>query len=179
MRKRSELLAHVQPTTSQDHRPEIGQKIAAEANRHGVAERFAEPAVHKNTAVDLGLITDDDALLTDLALAVMTTATPYDAPTFYRLRSIPREGKSWPSGCAMKCMRCTPSPACRRSSRTAAWSRVRGNPQANARVPRARNSATRPSSGPCPKRPCCAYAIIRQGSSIWPDGITRMARAKR
>jgi hypothetical protein len=93
MCKRSELLAHVQPTTSQDHRPEIGQKISAKANRHSVAERFAEPAVHKNTAVDLGLITDDDALLTDLALAVVTAATPHDAPTFYRLRSIPGGGK--------------------------------------------------------------------------------------
>src|SRR5215216_1747950 len=38
-RNRAELLAHVQQTTSQDHLPAIGQKIAYKANREEVAER--------------------------------------------------------------------------------------------------------------------------------------------
>jgi transposase len=45
MRKRAELLAHIQNTTSQYNLPEIGKKIAYKANREGVAERFPEPAV--------------------------------------------------------------------------------------------------------------------------------------
>jgi hypothetical protein len=48
MRKRSELLAPVQHTNSQDTLPESGKKIAYKANRDGVAERFADPAVHKS-----------------------------------------------------------------------------------------------------------------------------------
>jgi len=40
MRKRAELLAHVQNTNSQYNLPEIGKKIAYKANREGVAERF-------------------------------------------------------------------------------------------------------------------------------------------
>src|SRR5262245_57915638 len=48
MRKRAELLAHVQNTNSQYNLPEIGKKIAYKANRHGVADRFADPAVHKS-----------------------------------------------------------------------------------------------------------------------------------
>src|SRR6266542_4258860 len=44
-RKRAELLAHIQHTNSQYHRPEIGQKLAYKANRVGVAERFLDPAV--------------------------------------------------------------------------------------------------------------------------------------
>ena len=57
MRKRAELLAHVQQTNSQYNLPEIGKKIAYKANREGVAERFDDPAVQKTLAVDLELIT--------------------------------------------------------------------------------------------------------------------------
>lgn len=44
MRKRAELLAHVQNTNSQYNLPEIGKKIAYKANREGVAERFSDPS---------------------------------------------------------------------------------------------------------------------------------------
>jgi hypothetical protein len=36
--------------------PEIGTKIAYKAHRAGVAERFADPAVHKSLEGDLALI---------------------------------------------------------------------------------------------------------------------------
>jgi hypothetical protein len=65
MRQRAELLAHVQNTNSQYNLPEIGKKIAYKANRHGFAERYADPAVHKSIEVDLALITYYDQLLTD------------------------------------------------------------------------------------------------------------------
>jgi transposase len=56
MRKRAALLSHVQNTNSQSNLPEIGKKIAYQANREGVAERFADPAVQKTIEVDLALI---------------------------------------------------------------------------------------------------------------------------
>jgi transposase len=93
MRTRAELLAHVQHTNSHYHLPDSGKKIADKANRDGVAERFADPAGHKSLEVDLGLITYDDQLLTDLELAIVKSAKPHDANTFYRLRSIPGVGK--------------------------------------------------------------------------------------
>jgi transposase len=93
MRKRAELLAHVQNTNSQYNLPEIGKKIAYKANRDGVAERFADPAVQKSIEVDLGLITYYDQLLTDLELSIVKSAKQHDANTFYRLRSIPGVGK--------------------------------------------------------------------------------------
>ncbi len=93
MRKRAELLAHIQHTNSQYHRPEIGQKLAYKANRVGVAERFLDPAVHKSIEVDLALIGHDDRLLADLELSIVQTAKEPDAQTFYRLRSIPGVGK--------------------------------------------------------------------------------------
>jgi transposase len=91
-RTRAALLAPVQQTNSQDHLPELGQKIASTANRTGVAERCDDPAVPKNIAVDLGLITYDDALLTDRERSIVKPATHHDAHTFYRLGSIPGVG---------------------------------------------------------------------------------------
>jgi transposase len=93
MRKRSELLAHVQQTNSQSNLPEIGKNIADKANRAGIAERFAEPAVQKSIEVDLALITYDDQLLSDLELSIVKSAKQHDATTFYRLRSVPGVGK--------------------------------------------------------------------------------------
>ena len=58
-----------------------------------MAERFDDAAVQKNIAVDLALITYDDDLLTDLEWSIVQTAKQHDAPTFYRLRSIPGVGK--------------------------------------------------------------------------------------
>jgi transposase len=66
VRKRAELLTHVQQTNSQYNLPDLGKKIAYKANRNGVATRFPDPAVQKSVAVDLALIGYDDPLLSDL-----------------------------------------------------------------------------------------------------------------
>jgi transposase len=93
MRKRAELLTHVQQTNSQYNLPEIGKKIAYKANRDGVAERVPEPAVQKSIAVDLALIGHYDHLLRDMELSVLKTAKPHDANTLYLLRTIPGIGE--------------------------------------------------------------------------------------
>ncbi len=92
-RKRGALLAHVQNTNSQYTLPAIGKKIASKANRDGVAERFADPAVQKSIEVDLALITSYDALLRDVELSIVTTAKHHDAHTLYLLQTVPGIGK--------------------------------------------------------------------------------------
>jgi transposase len=93
MRKRADLLAQVQNTNSQYNLPEIGKKLAYKANRDGVAERFADPAVHKTIEVDLALITYYDQLLTELELSIVKTAKQHDAQTLYLLQTVPGIGK--------------------------------------------------------------------------------------
>jgi transposase len=93
MRKRAELLAHVQNTNSPYNLPEIGKKIAYKANRDGVAERFHDAAVQKTIEVDLALITYDDELLKDLELYILKTARHHDAHTLYLLQTLPGIGK--------------------------------------------------------------------------------------
>jgi transposase len=92
MRTRAELWAHVQNTTSQDNLPVIGQKLADNANRDGVAQRFAEPAVHKSIDVDLALSTDDDQLLGDMERSLIQAATHHDANTLSRWPTVPGIG---------------------------------------------------------------------------------------
>ena len=48
--------------------------------------------MHKSIAVDLALITDDDALLRDGELSLVKTAKPHDAHTLYRLHTVPGIG---------------------------------------------------------------------------------------
>jgi transposase len=79
MRKRAELLAHVQHTNSPDNLPEIGKNIAYQANREGVAERFDDPAVQKTIAVDLDLLTYDDQMLSALERLIIKTAQQHEA----------------------------------------------------------------------------------------------------
>jgi transposase len=93
MRKRAELLAHIQNTNSQYNLPEIGKKIAYKANRDGVAERFPEPAVQKSIEVDLALIDHYDQLLRDVELSIGKTAKQHNAHTLYLLRTVPGIGE--------------------------------------------------------------------------------------
>jgi transposase len=93
MRKRAELLGHIQQTNSQYNLPDIGKKIAYKANRDGVAERFADPAVHKSIEVDLALLGHDDELLRDIELSILKAAQQHDANTLYLLRTGPGIGE--------------------------------------------------------------------------------------
>src|SRR5439155_3237106 len=67
--------------------------IAYKANREGVAERFADPAVQKSIEVDLALSTYYDQLLGDVELAIVKAAKHHDANTLYLLQTVPGIGK--------------------------------------------------------------------------------------
>jgi len=82
MRKRADLLPHVQQTNHQYNLPEIGKTIADNANRAGMAARFPDPAGQKSRAVDLALMDSYDRLLTNLELEFVQTAKAHDAQTF-------------------------------------------------------------------------------------------------
>jgi len=92
MRKRAELLAHIQQTNRQDNLPQSGKKIAYKANRDGVAERFPDPAVQKSMEVDLALIGHYDQLLRDVELSMGRTAKHHDPHTLSLRRTVPGLG---------------------------------------------------------------------------------------
>jgi len=86
-------LAHVQHTQRQYTLPESGKKIADQAHRDGGAERLAAPAGQQTLAGDLALIPYDANLLQALALSLLKTAQPHDAPTLYLWQTVPGIGQ--------------------------------------------------------------------------------------
>lgn len=93
VRKRGQLLAHIQMTSHQYNLEPLGKRIAYPANRLGVAEHFPDPAVRKSIGVDLALLARYDELITDLELDLVRRAKQHDPQAFQRLRSIPGIGK--------------------------------------------------------------------------------------
>jgi transposase len=91
--KRAELLAHMQNTNSQYNLPEMGKKLAYQANREGVEEHFPDPSVRKTIEVDVSLIDHYDKLLGEVELYITRTAKAQDVQTFARLQSVPGIGK--------------------------------------------------------------------------------------
>jgi len=93
VRRRANLLAHIQNTNHQYNLPPIGKKIAYKSNRDGVVERFSDPGVRAIVQLDLDLIGHYDQLLTDLELQIVKRAIQHDPQAFHRLRTIPCVGK--------------------------------------------------------------------------------------
>jgi transposase len=92
-RKRAALLPHGQNTNRQDNLPELGKKLAYKANRDGVAERFADPAVHKSRDMDLARLDAYDQRLRAVELALGHMAKQHEAHTLDLLRPVPGIGK--------------------------------------------------------------------------------------
>jgi transposase len=93
VRKRGQLLAHIQNTRAQYNLPEFKRRLAYPANRDGVSAQFADPSVRKSIEVDLAFIDQYDTLIVDLELTIIREAKRHDADAFHRLRSVPGIGK--------------------------------------------------------------------------------------
>jgi transposase len=93
VRKRGQLLAHIQNTRAQYQLPEFGRRLAYPANREGISEHFTDPSVRKSIDVDLALLERYDGLITDLELTIVREAKRHDGDAFHRLRSVPGIGK--------------------------------------------------------------------------------------
>ncbi len=93
VRKRAELLAHIQNTHHQYNRPEPRAKVAYKANRAGVAEGFSDPDARRSIEVDFSLIEHHDQVIRELELHLVRQAKQHDPDAFHRLRTIPGVGK--------------------------------------------------------------------------------------
>src|SRR4029434_4821749 len=93
VRKRAELLAHIQNTNSQYNLPEIGKKLAYKAKREGVEEHFPDPSVRKTIELEVSLIDHYDQLLGEVELYITRSAKTHDVQTFARLQSVPGIGQ--------------------------------------------------------------------------------------
>jgi len=83
VRKRGELLAHIQNTRAQYDLPAFERRLAYPANRDGVSAHFPDPSVRKSVDVDLALIDQYDTLIVDLELTIVREAKRHDADAFH------------------------------------------------------------------------------------------------
>ncbi len=93
VRKRGELLGHIQNTRAQYNLPAFARRLAYPANRDGVREHFPDPSVRKSIEVDLAQLEQYDSLINDLEVTIVREAKRHDADAFHRLRSAPGIGK--------------------------------------------------------------------------------------
>ncbi len=93
VRRRGNLLAHIQNTHHQYNLSVPVAKVAYKANREGVAERFLDPDARKSLEVDLLLIGHYDQVIRDLELHLVRRAKQHDPQAYQRLRSVPGIGK--------------------------------------------------------------------------------------
>lgn len=84
VRKRAELLAHIQNTNNQYNLPDIEKRLNYAANREGVAERFEDLSARMSIKVDLDMIANYDQTIKSLDLFIERTAK-VDAGNVLRL----------------------------------------------------------------------------------------------
>lgn len=93
MRKRSELLAHIQNTRNQYNLPSFEKTISRKNNRGKVVDHFDDPAVQKSMELNLSLIDHYDSILRKTENYILNHVKAHNANEFYLLRTIPGVGE--------------------------------------------------------------------------------------
>jgi len=95
VRKRAELIAHIQITNAQYNLPPFTKKLIYAKNRAelNVAERFPEGPVRKSIEINLALVDALDQQLAAVELYLERTVKVEDPRSYHLLRTIPGVGK--------------------------------------------------------------------------------------
>jgi transposase len=93
MRKRAELLVHIQNTNSQYNLPEFGARIAKPHLRREAAAHFLEPAVRKSVELDVSVIDHYDRELPALERYIESAAHAHDPVALALVRTVPGLGQ--------------------------------------------------------------------------------------
>ena len=95
VRKRAELMTHLQILNAQYNLTPFPKKLSFAANRQEmkIAEQFSDVSVQKNAAADLAVIDCLDEVISELELYLTRTAKVDSVQTYQRLQTIPGVGK--------------------------------------------------------------------------------------
>jgi transposase len=93
MRKRADLLAHIQNTASQYNLPPLGTRVDRKGERDSIPAHFPDPIVRRSIELDLALISHYDGLLKTLEQELALMAKGHDAFAYHLLRSVPGVGR--------------------------------------------------------------------------------------
>lgn len=95
VRKRAELIAHIQIVNAQYNLPPFAKKLIYATNRAElkVAEQFPDAHVRKSISLDLALVDALDVHIADVELYLQRTVKVEDPHTYFLLQTIPGVGK--------------------------------------------------------------------------------------
>ena len=93
VRKRADLLVHIQNTNAQYNLPEFGKKIARKMHREGIADLFPDPEVRRSIEIDIELIDHLDLILEGLCREIRRSAARHDPQALALLRTVPGVGR--------------------------------------------------------------------------------------
>jgi len=95
MRKRGELLTHLQILNAQYNLAPFAKRLCSAGNREDlkIAECFGDASVQQNAAADLAVIDRLDEVIADLERYLIRTAKVDSLQTYQRLQTIPGVGK--------------------------------------------------------------------------------------
>jgi transposase len=93
VRRRSELLAHLQMSQTQYNLERSPARLDRARNRTGLAERFPEGSCRTSVSADCSMIEVLDGLITSLERELVRTTKLDDLASFHRLRSVPGIGE--------------------------------------------------------------------------------------
>lgn len=92
VRKRAELMAHIQNTIIQYNLPPLEDRIDHARKRLDLLEHFEDEDVQMSMAANMAMLDGYDATISELELFLERRAKIHDASTFYLLRTIPGVG---------------------------------------------------------------------------------------
>jgi len=93
VRKRADLMAHIQNTNSQCNLPEFGKKTSHRLNAGWIAEQFSDAHVRRSIEVDLEIIGHLNRLITNLERYLLASAREHDPQALKTLQSVYGIGK--------------------------------------------------------------------------------------
>ncbi len=93
MRKRSELLGHIQNTNTQYNFEPLGKNLRYKSNRDILDGRFKDPSVQKSVDLDISLINFYDEQLRDVECYIRKHAKVNDYQSYMLLNSVPGIGR--------------------------------------------------------------------------------------
>lgn len=93
VRKRAELLAHIQNTNTQYNLPDFEERVDKTKDRGAVIEHFDEPSVQMSMAADVALLEAYDEVIRELELYLLHEIRNDHRQGYFLLRSIPGIGE--------------------------------------------------------------------------------------
>jgi transposase len=94
VRRRADLLAHIQNTNAQYNLPAFGKKIARKMHREGLSDSFSDKAVQHSIDADVEVIDHLDLLVEGVNRHIGRTARSHDPQALALLRTVPGIGKT-------------------------------------------------------------------------------------